>query len=68
VNVNFNLDDKVERYTRTYRTFFDILGSVGGIHNFLSIFFGLIMGPLTKLSQQITIINEIYDIVEEKKP
>jgi hypothetical protein len=30
--INFFLDDKLEFYYRTYNTFFDILGNIGGIY------------------------------------
>jgi hypothetical protein len=47
VSVYFILDDRTEIFSRSYNTFFDILGSVGGIYSFLTFVVGLIVTPIT---------------------
>jgi hypothetical protein len=57
MRVTFQLDDKSDYYKRTYPTFLDIMASVGGLFQFLTLFVGLLIGPLTRMSSYLKIIN-----------
>ena len=54
-------------YYRSYNTFFDILGNVGGLFDFLVLVFSFIIGPLSKKLQNLAIINKIFTVESNDK-
>jgi hypothetical protein len=58
--MNLVLDDKQIKYFRTYNTILDILGAIGGLFDLL-LFIGLIIiGPISKLSLDLHLVNQIF--------
>jgi hypothetical protein len=55
--MGFLLDDKIEKYFRTYENILNILAKLGGLKESLLLIIGILICPLSKLHLNIRLVN-----------
>ena len=61
------LDNKILLYNRTYNTILDILGNIGGLFDLLLFVGMVIVGPISKISLDLNLVNEVFSFEESKQ-